>query len=195
MSKRVTELHCIMPITNVPSVMEHGVLCHEEAEKLKHHSVAMQDIQNRRNNVRIFGGLKLHQYANLYFDARNPMMFKRKDQAQGLCVLRVSKEVINLEGVVISDRNASSDYVRFLAPGQMSLINFDMVFAEDWRHPNDPIAYYRHKGMKCAEVLVPHSVPTEYMHGAYVIGDKSKEALEQSRFGLDIAVNPHLFFA
>ncbi len=29
MPQRVTELHCIMPIGNVPSVMQHGLLSHE----------------------------------------------------------------------------------------------------------------------------------------------------------------------
>lgn len=90
MPHRVTELHCIMPIANAHSVMTNGILSHEQAAKLAHRSVAMAEIQDRRDKVHVPGGLRLHQYANLYFHARNPMMFKRKDQAGSLCVLRVS---------------------------------------------------------------------------------------------------------
>ena len=71
MDPRVTELHCIMPIGNGPSVLQHGLLSHEEAAKLKHHTVAMQAIQDLRDVKAVPGGLKLHQYANMYFHARN----------------------------------------------------------------------------------------------------------------------------
>lgn len=83
-----------MPIANISSVLVHGILSHEQAAKLDHQSVAMTDIQDRRDRVQVPGGLKLHQYANLYFHARNPMLFKRKAQAESLCVLRVSTTVL-----------------------------------------------------------------------------------------------------
>ena len=137
MDPRVTELHCIMPIGNLASVMQQGILSHEHAAKLKHHSVAMQPVQDRRDKKQVPGGLKLHQYANLYFHARNPMMFKRRGQASDLCVLRVSTLVLTLPGTVISDQNAASDYVRFLAPRQWQVLDFDAIYAMDWRHPND----------------------------------------------------------
>jgi hypothetical protein len=84
MDPRVTEFQCIMPIGNIPSVMAHGILSHERASKLAHASVAMDAIQEKRDKKHVPGGLKLHQYANLYFHARNPMLFKRKDQAADL---------------------------------------------------------------------------------------------------------------
>jgi hypothetical protein len=45
-------------------------------------------------------------------------MFKRQAEAPDLCVLRVSTRVLDLAGVVISDQNAASGYVRFLDPRQ-----------------------------------------------------------------------------
>ncbi|EQD40247.1 hypothetical protein B1B_14996, partial [mine drainage metagenome] len=74
MDSRVTELHSIMPISNIGSVMTHGVLSYERAARLAHHSVALQPVQDRRDQKQVPGGLKLHQYANLYFHARNPML-------------------------------------------------------------------------------------------------------------------------
>lgn len=134
MDPRITEFHCIMPITNIGSVMAHGILSYERAARLQHHSVALQPVQDRRDAKRVPGGLKLHQYANLYFHARNPMMFKRRDEANGLCILRVSVQVLNQAGTVITDCNAASDYVRFLAPAQWRFLNLDDIYAEDWRH-------------------------------------------------------------
>jgi hypothetical protein len=194
MPQRVTELHCIMPIANVPSVMQHGILSYEQAAKLRHHSVAMGEIQDRRDKVHVPGGLRLHQYANIYFHARNPMMYKRKDQAQTLCVLQVSADVLKLDKVVLADQNASSDYVRFLSPAQLRFINLDMVYAADWRHPNDQIAYFRHKAMKCAEVLVPGRVPPELIVGGYVANQAAAQALFSVGFDRAVHVSADLFF-
>lgn len=183
-----------MPITNIPSVLQHGILANELAAKLEHLSVAMAQIQDRREGVQIPGGLKLHQYANLYFHARNPMMSKLRSQAELLCVLRVSTEVLELPDVVLADQNASSKYVRFLSPAQISLINFTLVFATDWRHPGDQIAYWRHSSIKCAEVLIPHKVSPEFIEGAYVANETAAVALQAHGFIPEVQIDPHLFF-
>ena len=60
------ELHYITPICNVPSILQHGLLSHVRAAKHKHSSVAMAEIQDRRSEVRVPGGRRLHEYVNLY---------------------------------------------------------------------------------------------------------------------------------
>jgi ssDNA thymidine ADP-ribosyltransferase DarT-like protein len=194
MDARVTELHCIMPIDNMASVATHGILSYERAAKLKHRSVAMQPVQDRRDQKQVPGGLRLHQYANLYFNARNPMMFKRRSDAEQLCVLRVSKQVLGIQGAVITDQNAASDYVRFLHPSQWKLLPFDDIFALSWQHPDDQIAYWRHKARMCAEVLVPGRVDTTHISGAYVISDAACSRFAKLGSGLPATVNPVLFF-
>lgn len=193
MSHRVTELHNIMPIANIPSVLKHGILSHERCAKLPHSDVSMADVQDRRDKVRVPGGLRLHQYANLYFHARNPMMSARNHQATHLSILRVSTEVLGLQGVVISDQNAASKYVRFRAPDGLDELNFDKIYAEDWRHPDDKVAYWRHKSMKCAEVLVPDFIDAKYIQGAYVVSQEVKRQLQQFGFPGSIEVNRHIF--
>jgi len=194
MNRRVTEFQCIMPIDNIPSVLQHGILSHEGASKLAHHSVAMQEVQDRRDQKQVPGGLKLHQYANLYFHARNPMLYKRKDKAGELCVLRVSIEVRHVADVVFTDCNASSDYVRFLHPSQWTLLDFEDIYAMDWRHPNDPIAYYRHRSRKCAEVLVPHCVEPRFLTGIYVVDETTAARVVSTGLGLAVTIDSGLFF-
>jgi ssDNA thymidine ADP-ribosyltransferase, DarT len=193
MDPRVTELHCIMPMANIGSVMTHGILSYERAAKLKHHSVAMRPVQDRRDHKHVPGGMKLHQYANLYFHARNPMLFKRLGEIASLCVLRVSTEVLMLEGAVITDQNAASDYVRFLHPSQWRLVDFDAVFAADWTDP-DQITYFRRKSRKCAEVLIPHRIEPRFITGAYVVDAAAATRLGNLGFALTVAVDPVLFF-
>lgn len=194
MDPRVTELHCIMPIANLASVLTHGILSYERAAQLQHKSVAMQPVQDRCDQTRVPQGLRLHQYANLYFHARNPMLFKRLGEAGSLCVLRVSPDVLELAGTVITDCNAASDWVRFLGPSQWESVNFDDVFALDWRHPGNAARYWQHKSRKCAEVLVPHRVPPELLLGARVIDQTARTRLAAQAPDLPAVVDPVLFF-
>lgn len=194
MDPRVTELQCIMPIANVTSVMQRGILSYEEASKLQHHSVALQAVQDRRDQKHVPGGLKLHQYANLYFHARNPMLSRRRSEAESLCVLRVSTQVFGVQSVVITDQNASSNYVRFLDPSQWNLLAFNDIYAADWRHADDQIAYWRHKARKCAEVLVPNLVHPKFVEGAYVLDAAAQSRLSETGFAPAITIDRDLFF-
>jgi hypothetical protein len=196
MDARVTEFQCIMPLDNIRSVLKHGILSNERVAKLPHHSVAMPEVQERRELKQVPRGLKLHQYANLYFHARNPMMYKRRAHAADLCVLCVSLDVLKVEGVVLADCNASSKYVRFLppSPAYERFLDFDDIFAEDWRHREDPIEEMRHKSRKCAEVLVPHVVEPRFLIGARVVNDAVKRRLAGLGFTLRIDIDPVLFF-
>jgi hypothetical protein len=183
-----------MPMGNVASVLAHGILSYERAAKLPHRSVALQPVQDRRDKKRVPGGLKLHQYANLYFHARNPMLYKRRAEVNHLCVLRVATAVLALPGVVITGENAASDYVRFLAPAQWALLAWDDIFATDWRHPDDQVAYWRHKSRKCAEVLVPHRVEARFVTGAYVVNGAAQARLAALGCTLPLVIEPVLFF-
>jgi hypothetical protein len=192
MDARVIEFHCIMPIGNIGSVLKHGILSHESASQLPHKSVAMEAMQDRRDVKTVPGGLRLHQYANLYFHARNPMLSVRRHE--DVCVLRVSTGALMLPGAVITDQNAASNYVRFYAPSQWRLLNFDDIFARDWTHPDDQIQEWRHKSRKCAEVLVPHRVAPELVDGAFVPDVATRSRLIQAGFQLSIVTDPDFFF-
>jgi len=191
----LAELHYIAPISNVASILRRGIVSHRQAVRLQHQTVAMQEIQERRAKVRVPGARFLHEYVNLYFCARNPMLYKRRAEHAGLCVLRVDTAVLDLPGVVIADRNASSDHVRFgAAPQAISLVDRNLVFAEVWTHPEDRIMEWRHRSIKCAEVLVPDRIGPEYIVGAYASGDEGGQALVAVASGLAVTMNAPLFF-
>lgn len=193
----LVELHYITPIANIPSIYTHGILSHKMTQKLEHKSISMQKIQERRAQVVLPGGRPLHEYVNLYFDARNPMMFKRKDAHLELCVLRIAPKVLEIPGVVITDRNASSGYALFkTAPQGLAIVNEELVFAKDWTHP-DQFEYWNRKSAKCAEVLVPDRVDQRFILGAYVSCPESEEVLVKTNTKttiIDIVINGQLFF-
>lgn len=190
----LTELHYITPVANLPSIFRLGILSHNRAKRLDHQSVAMQEIQDRRARVTVPGGRRLHDYANLYICARNPMMYKRQKQYREICVLRISPDVIDLPGVVVCDRNASSEYAIFrAAPGGLMIVNKEWTFAEYWTDP-DQIIEWQKKAAKCAEVLVPDKVEPRYITGAYVACQEAKAALEGLLKDITIEIKSYLFF-
>ena len=196
--EELKELHYITPLVNVKSIVQRGIFSNQKAEKIVHESVAMEEIQERRKSVVVPGGRPLHQYVNLYFHARNPMMYKRKDLHNELAILRVRKDILRLSQIVITDGNASSGYVRFYPASEgLRIINKDLVFARVWHH-DDPIEKFRHASIKCAEVLVPDIVPIDFMLGAYVSCEESGarlyDIIKEIKPDFPIIVNPDLFF-
>ena len=140
-------------------------------------------------------GKRLHDYANIYICARNPMLFKRKDTPTELCVLRISTAVLDLDGVIVTDRNAAATVASFRpAVAGLALLDRDLVFADDWRHPGDELEYLKHRSIKCAEVLVPNRVPRNYITGAFVSCMQSRVKLAKIAPDLKITIDLHLFF-
>lgn len=192
---KLSEFQNITPLVNIPSILVNGILSHAQASKLPHHSVALQDVQDKRDKVQIPGGLTLHEYANVYFHARNPMMSRRRNEAQSLCVLRVSTEILKIQGAVITDQNAVSKYVKFSAPDHLKFMNLDYVFAANWKHQDDQIEEWRHSSAKCAEALIPKRIPPDYLLGAYVVNDFARTELVSLGFALPIDIHADLFFS
>lgn len=189
-----TGLYNIQSIDNIPSIMQRGLLSNEKAMRISHTSIAMNDVQQRRDGVRIPNGLRLHQYANLYFDPRNPMLSRRRDQNEELCILKVNCSILDYDGVIVSDRNASSSYASFYSPRDgLPVINFDLVYARYWTD-DDYYLQLKKKSIKCAEVLVPYVIPFEFVTHAAVVNEKAANKLKAIGFDREIEVVPNVFF-
>lgn len=195
---QLAELHYITPIANVPSILSIGLLSHQRAARVPHQSVAMAQIQQRRASVQVPGGRRLHDYVNLYLNGRNPMMHTvvGDGRVNELTLLRVAPQVLDLDGVVIADCNASSDYVRFGdARRGLASIDHGEVFARYWTHPGDPIAQMRHKSRMCAEVLVPAYVEADLIVDAYVCSPTARNQLAAVAPDLSVTVDGYKFFS
>lgn len=185
-------LYNIMPLKNIPSVITHGILSYNSAPH-NHKSIADPNVQSRRNKS-VPGGLELHSYASLYFDPRNPMMYKIHDRYKEFCILGINATILNIEGVVIADCNAASNLVKFLEPNEMQdSLDFDIIYTTNW-NDSDEFVKRRKKSIKCSEVLVPDFIPYSYVVGAYVADNSTKKELQNKGFNKLIKINPDKFF-
>jgi hypothetical protein len=195
--EELEELHYITHVDNLRSISEAGILSHRRVRTIKHRSVADPEVQDRRRRKQVPGGLFLHEYANLYMTARNPMLYLRArvdGLSNELCVLRVSTAVLDLPDVVVTDMNAASPYCRFYAVAEgLEQVDADRVFRHYWTD-GDALEQERCKKAKCAEVLIPESVESAHIEGVYAgtrAGEKAVESLSPS---IEITFDSELFF-
>ena len=188
-------LYNIMPIDNMPSVMANGILSYNRVSRSRHRTIAMQSVQSRRDRKRVPSGMVLHDYASLYFNPRNPMMFRRQELFNEICVLVVNPEVLDFPGVVISDGNAASNVSQFYSPSEgLHHLDFTKIYDRYWVHEDNPYVNEEHRRIECAEVLVPHQIPYSYIAGAYVATVEVRRILMNIGFGNHITVNGDMFF-
>lgn len=190
----LTELYYITPIENVSSILKRGILSHKLAAALKAKSVANPGVQEIRAAKRVPGGLDLHCYANLYINGRNAMLYRLLEARTTICVLSVDTDVLSLEGVIVTDRNAATRIVRFRPVAQgLNVLEKARVFASSWNH-TDLLAKVDHKQVMCAEVLVPEKVDPQYIRAVYVSGKTARDTVTALNTGLPVTVNSNLFF-
>lgn len=189
------EIHNITHLDNIESIMSKGIYCHNKMKTSPHKSIADIKVQELRAKKVLPNGRPLHDYANLYLNGRNKMMYVLKANHSDMCILRVSTQVLNLPNVVITDRNASSDYVRFY-DSPIGLVNIDekLVFAHSWYYPEDGFQTYIHGSIICSEVLVPDNVLPRYIIGAIVSCTQARTTMLEFMKDQDIIQNPDMFF-
>lgn len=193
------ELQYITPIANVTSIIQHGIVCFDRAQALGAVSVANEEVQVIRATRKVQGGLSLHSYVCLYFHARNPMLSEIRSRCEELCVLSISTDVLRLPGVVIADRNAARNFVRFTtSPEGLATLDAALVYAKWWTGnrfiDDDPAQADKRKGAKCAEALIPVPVETRYIIGAKVCSKTAMERLRALAPAWTISVDPGFFF-
>jgi hypothetical protein len=192
----IQELHYIAPKVNLASILKLGILSHHRAEKVPHSSLAAPEVQLRRYRLSVPGkGRPLHDFANLYFNARNRMMYRLQEAHEDICIIRVRPEVLDLAGVIVTDMNASVG-----AFSDKGLIAHFYPAAEGINKVEGHIVFYRgpwwgdwaQKSM--AEVLIADAVAPTWVTGAYVSVPDATTELLLSVAGLSCNVRPRLFF-
>ena len=193
----LTELHYICHIDNLPSILANGILSHRRAQRYQPTRIASEDVQALRAKRTVPRGQPLHAYANLYLNARNPMLYRVTDAGRHvdqLCVLSVSSAVLDQEDVVLADGNAAAGATAFRPVLEgLAAMSRARVFARNWNHA-DPFEKREHVRVMCAEALVPRAVAAKMIEGVYVAGTDIARSL--SKFLPNVRATPHeyLFF-
>jgi hypothetical protein len=180
---------------NLASILERGILSHNavRAARITHSSLADAEVNATRANRTVPpSGRPLHSYANLYINPRNICVYKFIRNAGGhenVCVVKVSLDVLDLPGVIVTDRNAAS-WPTWKAPDEgLAPLDRDDIFAEYWSQQDRS-----HAQRMCAEVLVPDVVEPRFITKVYVSCDESRDAALPICGSVPVEVQRSLFF-
>jgi hypothetical protein len=193
--ENVKRLYFITSISNVPSILEHGLLSHRRASRLPHTDISLASVQDIRATKRVPGGRVLHEYACVYFCARNPMLYKRsREIPDAICVLGLHHSLLDLPGAIVTDHNAAC-HVAYFAPYPEGLdaVDEEQTFAQSWDHA-DADEKRRHRYRMCAEVLVPDGIHPSFIDEAFVGSATGKVAFDALATNLPCRVWRYMFF-
>lgn len=179
----------------------HGLQNHYNAYKKV--DISNQEVNIRREKVEQIYGHKIHDYVPFYFNPRNAMLYKNRNNTRVIILgfdVRVIKDHRN--GFLISNRNASADEVKFskYLPDlqNTNFINFNEVFSQRWC--NNGIRHDDIKQKMMAEILINDVVYGRYIRSIYVKDQVSKKAIEEQLAGdlkmynVNVIVDPAKFF-
>ena len=200
---KIKSLYYITHIDNLRSIFERGILSRERIETEGRQFVSMfkgrtdgKNNINKRSKIKPRdGGKSLLSYANLLFQPRNPMMYRAifetgKDK---LTVLEVADTVLNEQGIIIADGNATDELTQFY-PGIQGLKKLQQqgkIIQSEWWKKCDGS-----KRKIMAECLVPDRVKPEYIRSV-VIADDTQRNWVQGTFNnlkFPIISQPDMFF-
>ena len=192
--RRLPYLYYIVHKDNIASVLASGaLLCRSSARSLA--AGIPTDISDPEVNQRRSGKIDsmqrrpLHDYVNLYFRARNPMLYALRQLQSDLVVLYIDHRLIEEPGVVFTDGNAASSATRFFYNlADLKELDWDCLEADYWSEFDDG------RRTRCAEVLVPGSVSLSRVKRAVVSNEPLRHELTRLRWPIRVAVQPKWFF-
>ncbi len=188
----IKSLFYITHVENVPSILQHGILSHAMMESRNLRYTCIYDaaiVSNRKNKGTPERG-SLWEYANLYFQPRNPMMYRvsHEKATKDLAVIGVKPGVMQLPHVMITDGNAASKPTRFFRVAEgLKVIEgqWSAIQAAYWNDVDGS------KRKIMAECLVPDQVSREQIHTVFVSDHDTKKRVEGLICSAAIPAVPH----
>lgn len=198
----IEALYYITHINNVPSILEKGILSHSQVEinNIETEVIYNSQIINKRRDRKV-NNRSLWEYANLYFQPRNAMLYflvSKENNADNLAIICIKNEVLERKDIFISMGNAASQESNILTIKQGKLL-----FAK-LREQIDKKWWDKDDGSKrkiMAECLIPDRVDPKYIQSIYVANQKGKNNLTNRleeknifRNNLPIVIEKEKFF-
>lgn len=184
----VASLDHMTHIDNLDSIMKYGLLAHNNP--YKQIDISNQDVNSRRDHRENIYGRKVHDYVPFYFNPRNAMMYKNRNE--NIVILAFDTSLIYKDNIVFTNKNASTDSVKYFKDiNGLSKLNWNYIWRDSW---NDDVDSYCVKQTMMAEVLVYQEVSIKYLKAIICKDEGTKNILKNKYSNLEIIVNRRQFF-
>ena len=174
-------LYYITHVNNLPSIFEKGILSHAavEREGVEYTPVYDSGIVSSRREKRLPNGQSLWDYANLYFQPRNAMLYRLAHSpnldVSSIAILFIKPEIIQRSDIFVTSGNAASYASEFYSSEKVKqfISSIQKEIDKEWWSDTDGS-----KRKMMAECLVPDRVLPKYIRAIYVGNQKAASALE-----------------
>lgn len=145
---------------NLAGILNHGILSHYQSKQASPSRVDISNhsVQQRRSGVDPHYGRRVHDYAPLYINPKNPMLYYHKDRQAEICLVEVSLDCLSENNFIFTDGNAASQSTLFF--GSLDYLNsipWEVINARYWTdHPDG-------KRKRCSEVMVYPKIESKHI--------------------------------
>ena len=192
---------CLYYIThkdNLKSILKRGILSRTHSNifskilRIGSTPIHSEDIVQIRQSKH-FRNKTLWNYVNLYFQARNPMLYRviNKFGVENIIVLEINSSIIQSPDAGITDGNAASQNTEFFEDVDKGLQALDSSLFEKsfWTDLKDG------KRRVMAEVLIYEKIPKEKITAIYTANQQMADQIKCEMIGgLNVIPNPQIFF-
>ena len=198
--KRPQHFYYITHKDNLKSILKKGILSRNQIKNkilvklglskgMK--SIHAEDIIEIRKNKK-FKNRSLWDYTNLYFEVRNPMLYRviQEFKENNIVVLQIKSELIAQGEVGMTDGNAASNETKFFEDINVGLSALDLKqFQKEYWNESD-------KRKLMAELLVYNSISPDKIIGIYTANEEIANQIrkDQNIGALNVMPNPKMFF-
>ena len=193
-------LFYITHIDNIKSILELGILSHNLAHQsnIVNTDISNQMVNARRNRFDSELGGNIHDFAPLYFNHKNPMLYTlcKNSDKNNLVLLKVNPHILLVENVAFSDGNASSRSTSFYKDiNDFNELNWTLINKGSWY--NYEFGIQEGRRLMCSEVLVKEKIPSYYIDEIFVYSEQTLEKilpLFPNHLGINSSVKKALYF-
>jgi len=185
----ITSLWHMTHINNVSSICQNGIFNHYEVNEIypSHIDISDPRAQSWREQRESCYHRKIHEYAPLYLNPRNPMLFVRKHLQHEICMIEVDLSVLISREYVLSDGNAAARLTKFYKNIEfLDKLPWDVIHTDFWSDIDDG------KRKMCSEVLVYPKVDVKYIKALHCSTKSLLPRLKET--GLPAFYTQELFF-
>lgn len=183
-------------IANLSGILRHGIYSHTIArtKNLMQRDISNPEINAKRQRAENVYYYKIHDYAPLYINPKNPMLKARceKGMREELVLVKVSPNILVNQNVLFTDGNAAEESSLFYN----DLENFNKL---NWGYIHDEY-YFGHadgRRVRCSEVLVHEQIRLPYIDELILFNEKPLEQLYHlfpNHAGINLKVDKEMFY-
>lgn len=152
-------------ITNLSSILEHGLQCHKN--NYKKFDISNKEVNARRDKPENIHGRKVHDYVPMYFNPKNSMLYQVQQQyGDNILILSFRNELMADFPSIFSDQNAANSNARFTDKiYELEKFDWEAIYSEKWTH--DGVVNKVIKSRMMSECLVYGVVNVSYLEAIY----------------------------